>query len=72
MPPIFKTLASVTAWILWICGLLTALIILVCMAIRGDLFSTDVMQVADIGALALAGSLTFLGVVVMRLRQKME
>jgi len=72
MPPIFKTLATITAWILWICGLLTALIILVCMAIRGDLFSTDVMQMADIAALALAGGLTFLGVVVMRLRQKME
>ncbi|HEX9896257.1 MAG TPA: hypothetical protein VGA85_01165 [Dehalococcoidales bacterium] len=72
MPPIFRTLASITAWILWICGLLTALIILVCMAIRGDLFSTDMMQMADIAALALAGGLTFLGVVVMRLRQKME
>jgi hypothetical protein len=42
------------------------------MGIRGDLFSTDVMKMADIAALALAGGLAFLGVVVMRLRQKME
>jgi len=72
MPSIFKALATITAWILWISGLLMALVTLICMGIRGDLFSTDVLQLADAAAFALAGGFAFLAVVVMRLRQKME
>jgi hypothetical protein len=72
MPPTFKGLASITAWILWISGLVMALATLICMGIRGDLFSTEALPMADAATFALAGGFAFLAVVAMRLRQKME
>jgi len=72
MPPIFKALATVTAWILWICGLAMAIITLTCMGIRGDLASSDPLRLADAAAFALAAGMTFLAVAVMLIRKKLE
>ena len=72
MPSIFKALASITALILWICGLAMAIITLIAMGVRDVLFSSDALELNDAVAFALAAGMVFLAVVVMRIRQKME
>ena len=72
MPPIFKALASISAWTLFICGWLMLLGTTIGMGTRGDLFSDEVLKIGDAIAFALAAVGIVLSVVVMRLRQKME
>ncbi len=72
MPNIFKALATITAWILWICGLAMAIITLTAMGIRGDLFSSEALKIADAVSFALAAGMTFLAVAVMLIRKKLE
>jgi len=72
MPDIFKALATITAWILWICGLATAIITLIAMGVREELFSSEALGLNDAVALALAAGMAFLAVVVMLIRKKLE
>jgi len=72
MPPIFKALASISAWTLFVCGWLMLLGTTIGMGTRGDLFSDEVLKIGDAIAFALAAVGIVLSVVVMRLRQKME
>ena len=68
----FKVLASITAWLLWICGLALGIITLIAMGYRDVLFTSDALGRNDAVAFALAAGMVFLGVVVMLIRQKME
>ena len=72
MPPIFKALATITAWALFISGWITALSTLLVGITTGGLYGPGpppmVIPVFFLVALAQAVS----AVVVMRLRQKME
>ncbi|HEY77660.1 MAG TPA: hypothetical protein G4O09_00925 [Dehalococcoidia bacterium] len=73
MPPIFKALASITAWILWIAGLVMGLSTLIIGIMAGRLFTTEAepMSYYPISfAVALAYAVS--AVVVMLLRKKME
>jgi len=72
MPPIFKALASITAWTLFILAWVMGLSVFLVGIITGRLYGAEppplVMPVSFAVALAYAVS----AVVVMRLRQKME
>jgi hypothetical protein len=72
VPDIFKALASITAWILWICGLAMAVITLIAMSFRDVLFSSAALGLNDAVAFALAAGMVFLAVVVMLIRNKLE
>ena len=72
MPPIFKALASIMAWGLWIGSWVMVLSILTANITSGRLFGAEPppMVVPVSFAVALAQGIG--AVVVMRLRQKME
>jgi uncharacterized membrane protein len=73
MPPIFKALATIMAWILWIFALVTGVSTLALGIIAGDLFSTEVIPpIAYTALFAVAGFYAILAVVIMLLRKKME
>jgi len=70
MPPIFKALASVSAWILFVCGCITGLMTTINWAVIIGFIGAPGLNVWmgwGLGAVQLV-----LAVVVMRLRQKME
>lgn len=73
MPPIFKALATIMVWVLWIVGMVMGFGTLIMGIVRGDLFSTDVpppMVIPALWAVALAYGIG--AIVVMILRKKME
>jgi hypothetical protein len=73
MPPIFKALATIMAWVLWIVALVMGFSAFALGIIRGDLFSADVLtptSYAVFWAVALAYGIG--AAVVMVLRKKME
>ena len=73
MPQVFKALATITAWILWICGLVMGFSTAIIGIIAGDLFNPAqplAMSYPAIFAVALAYGVG--AVVVMILRKKME
>ena len=73
MPPVFKALASITAWGLFIFGWFVIVINIVMGAITGEYFNPARVPSAEMGLFAGLGLATLvLAVVVMRLRQKME
>jgi hypothetical protein len=73
MPPIFKALATIAAWTLFIAGWLFALTNLVFGIYTGVLFTVGAKGWAEVFAyFVLAIVCATLSVVVMRLRQKME
>jgi hypothetical protein len=73
MPPIFKALATISAWVLFISAWLFALTNLVIGILTGVLFTVGAEGWAEVFAyFVLAIVCTTLSVVVMRLRQKME
>ena len=72
MPDVFKVIASITAWLLWICGIALAIITLIAMGYREALFTSDALGINDAAAFALAAGMVFLAVVVMLFRHKME
>ena len=71
MPSIFKALATITVWVLFIFGLLAVVLVLVANIVTGGLFPGPPPWHLHAG---LAGGILslVLSVVVMRLRQKME
>ncbi len=73
MPPVFKALASIMAWVLWIGALVTAFSTFILGTIAGDLFSTtEVLPMSYPIAFAVALAYGVGAVVVMLLRKKME
>ena len=73
MPPIFKALATITVWILWICSLLMGFGAMIIGIIAGDLFNpTAVTPMVYPAIFAVAGFYAILAVVIMILRKKME
>jgi hypothetical protein len=73
MPDIFKALATITAWILWISSLVMGFGTLIIGIIAGDLFNPGaVVPMAYPVEFAVAGFYAISAVVIMILRKKME
>ena len=72
MPPIFKALASITAWALFILGWVTGLSTLMMGITTGCLYGSEPPPMVLAAMFALGAAELVLAVVVMRLRQKME
>ena len=73
MPEIFKALATITAWILWIASLVMGFGTLIVGTIGGDLFNPEaVLPMVYPANFAVAGFYAILAVVIMILRKKME
>ncbi len=72
MPPIFKALASITAWVLFINFWVSGLSTLVMGIVNGQLFGAEPPPMVIPASFALSVASGVLAVVVMRLRQKME
>ena len=72
MPDIFKALATITAWMLFICGWLMGLSTFAMGLISGDLYGGGVPTLIYPVFFAVAAAEAVLAVVVMILRKKME
>jgi len=73
MPPIFKALATIMAWILWICSLVMGFSAFVMGIITGALYSTTQPTPMIFPVTwAVAGFYAIVAVAVMVLRKKME
>jgi hypothetical protein len=73
MPTIFKALATIMVWILWIFALVTGFSTLAMGIASGDLFKVDVVPPMEYTALfAVAGFYAILAAVIMLIRKKME
>jgi hypothetical protein len=73
MPQIFKALATIMAWVLWICALVTGFSTLAMGIISRDLYNSARTTPMVYPALfAVAGFYAILAVVIMVLRKKME
>ena len=72
MPPIFKALASITAWVLFICGMVMGFSAFIMGSITGDLYGTAELSMAYPATFAVAGFYALAAVVIMILRKKME
>jgi len=72
MPQIFKALATITAWILWISGFVMGFSTLAMGIISGSLYGTEPTPMVFPVSFAVALAYGIGAVVVMRLRQKME
>jgi hypothetical protein len=73
MPPIFKALATIMAWILWICALVDGFSYLAMGIIIRDLYnSSRTPPMVYAAGFAVAGFFAIAAVVIMLLRKKME
>jgi hypothetical protein len=72
MPQIFKALATITAWALFILAWITGVSAFIMGIINGSLYGDEEPSMALPAFFAIALADAFLAVVVMRLRQKME
>jgi hypothetical protein len=73
MPPIFKALATIMAWILWIVALVMGFSAFVMGIISGVLYSTtEPTPMIFPVSWAVAGFYAIAAVVIMLLRKKME
>ena len=72
MPPIFKALASITAWILWICAWVTGFSTFIMGIVNGDLYGSEPAPTSYAVYFAVAGFYAIVAVVIMFLRKKME
>ena len=73
MPSIFKALASITAWILWISGLVMGFSTLILGTMAGDLFNaTEEAPISYAISFAVALAYAVGAVVVMLIRKKLE
>jgi hypothetical protein len=73
MPPIFKALATIMAWILWICALVMGFSTFAMGIISGALFSTEAApSMIYPASFAVAGFYAIVAVIIMILRKKME
>ncbi len=73
MPQIFKALATTTAWILWISGLVMGFSTLIVGTIGGDLFNpAQPIPMAYPATFAVAGFYAILALLAMKIRKGME
>ena len=72
MPPIFKALATILVWVLWICGMLMGFSVFIHGIILGDIYGPQPAPMSIWAGLAVALAYGIGAVVIMRLRQKME
>jgi len=72
MPDIFKALATITAWILWIVALVMGFSAFAMGIIHGDLFGAEATPMSYAAIFAVAGFYALAAVVIMILRKKME
>jgi len=72
MPPIFKALASILVWVLWISGLVMGFSALIHGIILGDLYGSQAAPVSYFAGFTVALAFGIGAVVVMLLRKKME
>jgi hypothetical protein len=72
MPPIFKALATITAWGLFIFGWVMGLSTFISGTISGDLYGTEELSMTYPASFAVAGFYAVVAVVIMVLRKKME
>ncbi len=72
MPPVFKALATITVWILWISGLVMGFSVFIHGMILGDIYGTEVPPMSIWAGFAVALAFAVGAVYIMRLRQKME
>jgi len=72
MPPIFKALATIMAWVLWIIALVMGFSTFIVGTISGDLYGGGGLSMTYPATFAVAGFYAILAVVIMRIRQKME
>ena len=73
MPQIFKALATITAWILWISSLVMGFGALIIGIIAGDLFNpAQPLAMSYPAIFAVAGAYAILALVAMKIRKGME
>ena len=72
MPPIFKTLASITAWIQWIAGLVMGFSLFIMGLIKGVLYGPEPVPMSMWAGFAVALAYGIGAVVVMKLRKTLE
>jgi len=72
MPDIFKALATVMAWILWIAALVMGFSTFIMGIVNGDLFGSEPVPLAYPVSFAVAAFYGIAAIVVMILRKKME
>ena len=72
MPDIFKALATIMAWILWIVALVIGFSTFITGTISGDLYGTAELSMAYPATFAVAAFYALAAVVIMILRKKME
>jgi len=73
MPGVFKPLATIMAWVLWVAGMVMGFSTLIIGTIDGDLFNpAQPTPMAYPATFAVALAYGVGAVIVMRLRQKME
>jgi len=72
MPPIFKALATITAWVLFLCGMVMGFSSFIMGIINEDLFSSTPTPMVYPAIFAVAAFYALAAVVIMILRKKME
>ena len=72
MPDIFKALATIMAWILWIISLVMGFSTFIVGTISGDLYGSEELSMGYPATFAVAGFYALAAVVIMLLRKKME
>ncbi len=72
MPDIFKALASITAWILWIFSIVSGLSAFIMGILSGDLYGGGEYSMLYPATFAVAGFYAIVAVAIMILRKKME
>ncbi|MFC1980271.1 hypothetical protein ACFLVS_05445 [Chloroflexota bacterium] len=72
MPDIFKALATIMAWVLWIVSLVMGFSTFAVGSISGVLYSSEGVPMAYPATFAVAGFYALVAVVIMLLRKKME
>ena len=72
MPDIFKALATIMAWILWIFALVSGLSAFAMGILSGDLYGGGETSMVYPAVFAVAGFYALAAVLIMLLRKKME
>jgi hypothetical protein len=72
MPDIFKALATVAAWVLWICAFVMGFSTFIMGIVNGDLYGSEPVPLAYTASFAVAAFYGVAAVVIMILRKKME
>ena len=72
MPDVFKALATVGAWIMFIAGMVMGFSTFIMGIVNEDLFGSDVVPMEYGASFAVAAFYVLAAVVIMILRKKME